>query len=99
MFAGTDLNLFGPGLVENIQFRQLTGLPTDPVIFGSNGLQQTLITQQQSIPNSNSNDAGLFLESLMPVNKRLRVRSGGRVDFVRTSSDPRLITGNFDLFW
>jgi outer membrane receptor protein involved in Fe transport len=26
------------------------------------------------------------------------LRSGGRVDFVRTNSDPRLITGNIDLF-
>jgi len=34
------------------------------------------------------------------VNDRLKVKVGGpaRVDFVHTDSDPRLITGNIDIF-
>ncbi len=89
---GTDLNVFGQGLVENIAFRQLAG-PTITTSDGSN-----VITQQQSIPNANSFNPGLFLEAMLPVNDRLKLKSGGRLDYVRTSSNARLITGNVDLF-
>ena len=40
----------------------------------------------------------MFAELNLPVNDRLKVKAGGRVDFVHTDSDPRLITGNVNLF-
>ena len=96
---GTDLNVFGQGLVENIDFNQIPGSITPATqIIGPNGVPQTNFNQQQSIPNSNAVDPGLFVEAFLPYDKRLKLRSGGRVDFVRTSSDPRLITGNVNLF-
>src|SRR5262249_53761797 len=55
-------------------------------------------TQNQSIPKSSLSDPGIFLETGVPVGERLKVRSGGRFDWVHTTSDPRLITGNINLF-
>ena len=58
---------------------------------------QTL-TQFQGIPQSSWIDPGLFTELSLPITDRWKVKAGGRVDFVSTDSDPRLITGNIDLF-
>ena len=97
---GTDLNAFGQGLQENIQFTQLSGPPTlvrhEP--GSTNAAGQTVLTQSQSIPNSNSINPGLFVEAMLPVTEALKLKSGGRIDYVRTSSNSRLITGNIDLF-
>src|SRR5205823_14466217 len=58
-----------------------------------------LLQQTQRLPRSSWVDPGLFAELSVPVNDRLKVRAGGRVDFVSTSADQsRLITGNVDLF-
>ncbi len=95
--AGTDLRVVGQGLVENIAFQQLqgtnlnTGLPVTP---GA----QPLFTQNQEVPQSNQVNPGLFLQGMDPLTDRLKVRYGGRVDYVRSSSNPRDITGNIDLF-
>jgi iron complex outermembrane receptor protein len=94
--AGTDLNILGQTLVENIRIEQTAG----PPIATSNmplGVPQ-LLTQNQSIPQSSWIDPGLFAELSVPVTDRLKVRVGGRVDFVHTDSEPRLITGNVNLF-
>ncbi|QEL20042.1 TonB-dependent receptor [Limnoglobus roseus] len=93
---GTDLNVFGQGLTENIQILQgpqPAGLPPIPTSDGSRTLVQT-----QSIPNSESVNPGLFLESFLPIGESIKLKSGARIDGVRTTSDPRLITGNIDLF-
>lgn len=95
--AGTDLNVLGTSLVENIQFQQLQGINPNtglPVTIGN----QPIFTQTQSVPNSQAIDPGLFLEMNMPLSDRLTVRTGGRVDQVQTTSGPRLIYGNIDLF-
>lgn len=100
--TGTDLNVFGQGLVENIRFRQLTQpvlttqgtQVTMPIPAG----QQPVFIQNQGIPNSNSVDPGLFIEALLPIEDRFRIKSGGRMDWVRTSSNARRIFGNIDLF-
>ena len=91
--GGTDLNVFGQGLTENIRFQQLNGPgiatvgPSPPV------------TQTQTIPNSNSVDVGLFLQAMAPVNSRLKITAGGRADGVRDDlSGSRVIRGNADLF-
>jgi iron complex outermembrane receptor protein len=93
---GTDLNAFGQQLEERIRLRQLggpslrTGLPSaagDPAL-----------SQNQSIPRADQVTPGLFLQALAPLSARWKVRSGGRVDWVHSSSAPRLVTGNFNLF-
>jgi len=95
---GTDLNTFGQGLQENIRFQQYAG----PSVFTgrplSNGQTETVL-QKQSIPDSNSTNVGGFLEAMLPVTESLKLKTGGRVDGVRTSSTGnRLVTGNADLF-
>jgi outer membrane receptor protein involved in Fe transport len=107
--AGSDFNLFGQTLVENIRLNQLGGPPLNPT--GTQppfppGIPAPLppgavvpqFTQNQFIPPSSSVDPGIFLEASLPVNDRLKVKSGGRIDYVHTTSDPRLITGNINLF-
>ncbi len=94
---GTDLNLFGQGLVENIKIAQLGG-PAIPAIDPNTNMPTNILQQTQGIPNSNSFNPGLFLEAMLPVGETLKFKSGGRIDYVRTSSNPRLITGNVDLF-
>lgn len=98
LFMGTDLNIYGQGLTENIRFFQ-TGGPTIQTMNppGSN-LPPNLITQTQQIPQSNSINPGLFVEAMMPINDHLKLKSGARIDYVRTSSNNRVITGNVDLF-
>jgi iron complex outermembrane receptor protein len=90
--AGTDLNALGQKLDENIIIQQTGGAPV-ATSDGSN-----VLTQHQSIPRATWTDPGLFAELSLPVNDRLRIKAGGRVDFVHTDSDPRLITGNINLF-
>ena len=90
--AGTDLNVLGQTLVENIRIQQTAG----PPIATSDG--SNILTQNQSIPQSSWIDPGLFAELSLPITDRLKVKAGGRVDFVRTDSEPRLITGNVNLF-
>jgi outer membrane receptor protein involved in Fe transport len=95
--AGTDLNVLGQGLIENIRFIQLQGTNPNtglPVTVGN----QPLFTQIQTVPNSQAVDPGLFYELAMPVNDRFKVRTGARVDVVYTGSGPRIIQGNIDLF-
>ena len=94
---GTDLNAYGQGLREDIRINQIagtgisTGLPVAP------GAPLSL-TQQQSIPESNQVNAGLFLQARAPLTSRWNLRTGGRLDWVRSSSNDRLISGNFNLF-
>jgi iron complex outermembrane receptor protein len=97
LFMGTDLNVFGQHLTENIRFTQLGGPPIQTMPMPAPG-QPTVITQTQQIPKSNSFNPGLFLEGMMPLNDKLKLKGGGRIDYVRTSSNDRVITGNVDLF-
>lgn len=95
--VGTDLNAFGQGLNENININQVagTGLNTGlPILPG----QSVTLMQNQGIPESNQVNPGLFLQSAIPITDRWKVRSGGRVDLVHSSANPRQIQGNFDLF-
>ena len=94
--VGSDLNVLGQKLEENIRILQTAGPPVATSNMPSTVPQ--VLTQNQSIPNSSWTDPGLFAEFSMPVNDRLKVKAGGRVDFVHTDSDPRLITGNVNLF-
>ncbi len=98
--VGTDLNAAGQGLVENILFRQTAGpdLTSQLLLRPSGSTEPPFFQQTQSIPNSNSVDTGLFLEGFVPITNDLKFKSGTRMDYVRTSSNPRLITGNVDLF-
>jgi outer membrane receptor protein involved in Fe transport len=57
-----------------------------------------LFTQIKKIPNSNMTDPGFFAEFSVPVNDRFKVKSGGRLDLVQTTSESRLIYGNIDFF-
>ena len=95
---GTDLNAFGQGLRENINFTQYAG----PDVFTGRQLvngQTSVVTQQQSIPESNSVNVGGFLQGMLPLTESLKLTAGGRVDGVRASTTSnRLVTGNADLF-
>jgi outer membrane receptor protein involved in Fe transport len=95
--VGSDLNVLGQKLDENILFQQIGGLDlnTGQPVMGPNF---PLFTQHQSIPRSTWTDPGLFAQLSLPVNDRLKGTIGGRVDFVHTDSDPRLITGNINIF-
>lgn len=109
LFMGTDLNVFGQHLTENIRFEQLRrpdgsyfGTPIATADNPNPSLlppgQRNFITQTQEIPKSNSVNPGLFLEGMLPLNDKLKLKGGGRIDYVRTSSNARRITGNVDLF-
>jgi len=97
LILGTDARITGQGLQEYIRIEQIsgrnlnTGAPIQPG-------QPALFTQNQGIPNSNSVNPGLFMNGDLPVTDRLTFRSGGRMDWVRTSTHNRTITGNIDLF-
>jgi iron complex outermembrane recepter protein len=93
---GTDLNALGQGLEERINFTQLAG-PTN-VATGLPLSGPAAMTQNQSIPRSEQITNGLFAQSKIDLNDRWKLRSGGRIDWVNSQSDPRLITGNIDLF-
>lgn len=98
LIAGTDMRIVGQGLQENILFQQISGqnLNTGALITPTT---QPFFAQNQSIPNSSSVNPGLFLSGELPVSRELTIRSGGRVDWTRTSAyQSRLITGNVDLF-
>ncbi|MGL4419103.1 MAG: hypothetical protein ACRCZF_00430, partial [Gemmataceae bacterium] len=96
LFLGTDLNVFGQNLTEDIRFRQTVG--TDPRTSNAVVSGAPAFTQQQSIPGSNSVDTGLFFESMLPIEKRWILRSGGRLDWVRTSTNPRVVSGSANIF-
>jgi outer membrane receptor protein involved in Fe transport len=94
---GTDMRILGQGLKENIVLNQISGtnlntgaaiLPGAPATF----------TQNQSIPDSNMTNPGLFGQVNTPITDRLTVLSGGRVDWVRTSTHDRTISGTIDIF-
>ena len=95
--TGTDLRVLGQGLQENIQFDQISGhnLNTGALILPG---QSVPFTQQQGIPNSNSNNPGLFAEGEFHATDWWTIRGGGRVDWVNSTSHNRLITGNIDLY-
>jgi iron complex outermembrane receptor protein len=95
--AGTDLRVVGQHLVENINFQQLQGpnvMTGLPVLPG----QGPTLTQTQTIPGSNAVDPGLFLQGRYALTDALTLNGGTRIDWVRASSNSRLITGNIDLF-
>jgi outer membrane receptor protein involved in Fe transport len=95
--AGSDFTLFGQTLIENIQLLQTSGpdLNTGRLIPP---LAPQSYNQTQLIPTSSAVDPGIFLETSLPLSDRLKVKTGGRIDYVHTTSDPRLITGNINLF-
>ena len=57
-----------------------------------------LLQQQLGIPESNYLNPGLFADMSIPMGDQFLFRSGARVDYVRTSTGDRIITGNIDLF-
>jgi iron complex outermembrane receptor protein len=95
--VGTDLNAFGQGLSENIVLQQYQGANLNTGVRLLPG-QTATFTQSQSIPPSNQVTTGLFTQYRLPITDRFTVRGGGRVDVVNSSSNPRAITGNLDLF-
>lgn len=95
---GTDLNVFGQGLTENILFQQLSGVNINTGTNIPAGGPFPFFNQQQSIPQSQAVDAGLFLQTEYKLTDDLKLRAGGRYDHVHAQSNPRFITGNIDLF-
>ena len=95
---GTDLRVLGQGLQENIRLEQLQGTNLNTGRAVVPGSPDNFFTQNQSIPNSNSVNPGLFAQIDKPVTDRWSLRAGGRMDWVRTSTNDRNITGNIDLF-
>jgi outer membrane receptor protein involved in Fe transport len=95
--VGPDVRVVGQGLVENIRIQQLQGINQNTGALITPG-NQPLLTQTQGIPDSNQVNPGLFFQSAVPLTDRLKVRTGGRVDWVFSSSNSRQIQGTFDLF-
>ena len=95
--VGHDLNVYGQGLVENIRILQTQGPNANTGRFVTPG-SPAVLTQNQSIPGANQVAPGLFAQLRLPVTDEFTLRTGGRVDLVKASSNPRLITGNIDLF-
>jgi outer membrane receptor protein involved in Fe transport len=90
---GTDLNIVSQRLEEHIR---LFTAP-DFNVFGF-PLGPGVLAQDPGIPVSRSDDIGFYLDGSLPVGQRLLFNAGARVDYVRTSSDPRLIPSNFSIF-
>lgn len=95
--AGTDLNILGQNLIENIKFTQTTGFNLNTGQPITNPEEYQTYNQTQTIPDAKLVNPGLFVETSLPFGELLTVRAGGRLDFVRTSSGPRLITGDVTL--
>lgn len=96
--VGTDMNVFGTALDEYIVFQQLSGVNINTGQLIPPGGPFPIFTQNQSIPPSNAVNPGLFAQGELQLTDALKVRAGGRYDYVHASSNPRLITGNIDLF-
>ncbi|MBX7104289.1 MAG: TonB-dependent receptor [Gemmataceae bacterium] len=93
---GADFTRINNSLTENINVLDPSGqVPTTPV---STPGQPTLLQQQLGIPESNYLNPGIFADMSIPVGDQFLFRAGGRVDYVRTSTGNRIITGNIDLF-
>ncbi|HEY3789865.1 MAG TPA: TonB-dependent receptor, partial [Urbifossiella sp.] len=93
--VGTDMRVLGQGLQENINFTQTQGFNLNT---GAAVTAPITYTQNQSIPNSNSVNPGLFAHNQASITDRLMFNVGGRVDWNRSSSNNRDITGNVNLF-
>lgn len=94
--AGFDFAYVAQGLTENIRIQQ-PPLPTGGFPIATLDGSPTLV-QNTGLPNGRYYNPGIFLEGNIPFNDRLSFHTGGRADYVRTTSDPRLITGNIDIF-
>lgn len=93
---GTDFTRVNNSLQENIEVLDPSGqVPTTPVFTPG---QPTLLTQQLGLPESNSYNPGVFADMNMPIGEQFLFRTGARVDYVRTTTGNRLITGNIDIF-
>lgn len=97
LIAGADISVLGQNLVENIQFTQTQGINinTGAVIPPQ---VDNVFTQTQTIPDTSLVNPGLFTELTLPFGEQLKVRAGGRLDWVNTHSGSRLISGNINLF-
>jgi outer membrane receptor protein involved in Fe transport len=93
---GTDMNIVSQRLEEHIRFQPLTNIDVGGIRSpdGSLTLPDSILGQDLGIPVSRSVDFGFFLDGALPVGDRLTFRAGMRGDWVRASSDPRLIVGN-----
>lgn len=87
--VGTDFNVVSQRLEEHIQFLPLSGIDVPGV-----GVPDPFLRQNLGIPVSREVDFGFFADGSLPVGEKLIFRAGVRADWVRASSDPRLITGN-----
>jgi outer membrane receptor protein involved in Fe transport len=88
---GTDFILVSQRLDEFIRVIPLSGFDTTQIIAPGTGPN---LEQNLGIPVSRELDFGWFVDGALPVGERLVFHSGARVDYVRASSDPRLVTGN-----
>src|SRR5262249_30180861 len=87
--VGTDLNIVSQRLEEHIRL-----LPTRGLDVSSIGVANPFLTQNLGSPVSHLVDGGVFIDGALPVGNRLTFRAGLRADWVRTTSDDRLITGS-----
>src|SRR5262249_24485759 len=87
--VGTDLNIVSQRLEEHIRILPLNGFDTTGI-----GTPDPFLRQDLGIPVSRLVDAGVFLDGSLPIGERLEFRAGLRADWIRTSSDPRMATGN-----
>jgi outer membrane receptor protein involved in Fe transport len=93
--AGTDLSTVGQGLAEQVRITQLSGRS---LLNGQRVTTPEQLEQNTGIPNANLIIPGVFLQGAAPLTDRWKLTAGGRVDGAFASSNPRLITGNFDVF-
>ncbi|HQR05706.1 MAG TPA: TonB-dependent receptor [Gemmatales bacterium] len=104
LVVGTDLNVLGQNLVENINFTQIAGnnintgepIPTPAPPKGTGPFPN--FTTTQTIPHTSQTNPGLFTELKMPFGESVVVRTGGRLDYVNSTSGDRLIRGTINIF-
>jgi outer membrane receptor protein involved in Fe transport len=91
--VGTDLNFINNELNENIRILSQDNIPV-PLFQG-----MTEGTQNLGVPSSHIVDPGVFAELVLPVNKRFKIKTGVRGDWVEENSGPRLVRGTVPIFF
>lgn len=96
---GTDMNIISTRLEEHIRFLPLSNIDVAAVRIpdGPLALPDSILGQDLGIPVSREVDFGFFVDGSLPIGDRLTFRAGLRGDWVRASSDPRLVVGNVSL--
>lgn len=99
--VGNDLNYVGSYLNEFIRVAPpvaSTGFAGPLVVPPAGATSAPLGFENFGMPQSHFVDPGLFLETVVPIGKRLTLKGGTRGDLYTSQANTQIITGNFVLF-